>query len=98
MVGWRPLPQQKQSSARIFPGGTVRAAVCALRRYYSRLIADGTTRARWPEMLDLAGSNDVPRTDEFLGRGQSFDPGTIDRPPTTGGGETTRTAGTPAGG
>jgi 2-methylisocitrate lyase-like PEP mutase family enzyme len=63
----------------IFPGGTVRAVGSTLRRYFSRLLADGTTRALWPEMLDLNGINETLGTGEFLRHGQRYDRDAMDR-------------------
>jgi|SRR5579871_1977959 len=57
----------------IFPGGTVRAVAFMLRRYYSQLLADGSTRGLWQEMLDLRGINELLGTEELLRHGQRYD-------------------------
>jgi 2-methylisocitrate lyase-like PEP mutase family enzyme len=58
----------------IFPGGAVRRLAHALRHYYRQLLAEGTTRACWPEMLDLEGLNRILGTEDFLARGRRYDP------------------------
>jgi len=57
----------------IFPGGAVRALGHALQTYYSRLIAEGSTRSLLQSMLDLKGVNRILGTEDSIARGQQYD-------------------------
>lgn len=63
----------------IFPGGAVRALAHALQRYYAALIADGSTKALLPQILDLAGINRILATEGFLELGRRYDPAEVAR-------------------
>ena len=57
----------------IFPGGTVRALAHAMRAYFASLVKTGSTAAFRPQMLDLAGINDVVGTSALLDQGNIYD-------------------------
>lgn len=57
----------------IFPGGTARAVVHTLQRYYGTLKQDGTTAALRGEMLDFDGLNAVIGTPELLAAGKKYE-------------------------
>ena len=57
----------------IFPGGTARAVVHTLQRYYGTLRKEGTTAALRGEMLDFDGLNGVIGTPELLARGKQYE-------------------------
>jgi 2-methylisocitrate lyase-like PEP mutase family enzyme len=57
----------------IFPGGTVRALAHAMRAYFASLVQTGSTAAFGPQMLDLAGINEVVGTTRLLAQGQIYD-------------------------
>lgn len=57
----------------IFPGGTVRALAHAMRAYFASLVKTGSTAAFRPQMLDLAGINDVLGTSGLLDQGKIYE-------------------------
>jgi len=57
----------------IFPGGTARAVVHALQRYYGTLKKDGTTAAMRGQMLDFDGLNALIGTPELLAAGKRYE-------------------------
>jgi 2-methylisocitrate lyase-like PEP mutase family enzyme len=57
----------------IFPGGTVRALAHAMRAYFASLVKTGSTAAFRPQMLDLAGINDVVGTTGLLDQGKIYE-------------------------
>jgi 2-methylisocitrate lyase-like PEP mutase family enzyme len=57
----------------IFPGGTVRALVFAMRDYFSSLKAHGTTAPFRNRMLDFRGLNDMLGTPGILDAARAYD-------------------------
>jgi 2-methylisocitrate lyase-like PEP mutase family enzyme len=57
----------------IFPGGTVRALVPALRSYFASLRQHGTTAPYRDRMIDLKEINEIVGTPDLLARGRRYD-------------------------
>jgi 2-methylisocitrate lyase-like PEP mutase family enzyme len=57
----------------IFPGGTVRALVPALRSYFASLRQHGTTAPYRDRMIDLKEINEIVGTPDMLARGRRYD-------------------------
>jgi len=57
----------------IFPGGTVRALVPALRSYFDSLRQHGTTAPYRDRMIDLKEINEIVGTPDMLARGRRYD-------------------------
>jgi 2-methylisocitrate lyase-like PEP mutase family enzyme len=57
----------------IFPGGTVRALVPALRNYFASLKQHGTTTPYRDRMIDLKEINELVGTPDMLARGRRYD-------------------------
>lgn len=58
----------------IFPGGAVRALTATAQRYYTSLLATGSTAAMADAMLDLDGINRILGTADMLAHGKKYDP------------------------
>lgn len=59
----------------IYPGGTTRAAVWSLQKYFASLAMHGSTLAEQPRMLDLQGINDVIGTEKLIVTGSNYESG-----------------------
>jgi 2-methylisocitrate lyase-like PEP mutase family enzyme len=57
----------------IFPGGAVRAMARAAQDFYRTLVADGTSEAMRPNMLDFDGLNAAIGTPEMLALGKRYE-------------------------